>query len=141
MKAALLGKGSLTNKTASLRSRSQRQAETPTVQQGQGRQADFQHSGIVWYFLATAEGVRWGRTRCSVFRAQQFSKASEWGRGQPFPGSSPEGGKCFSPSFLQTHLKLAREGGAHSCLPPFPSKRLSDVGRVCDLSKEEPATY
>lgn len=46
-------------------------------------------------------------------------------------------------SFLQMHLKLAREGGAHSCLhPPFHSKRLSDIGRVCDdLSEGEPATY
>lgn len=65
---------------------------------------------------------------------QQFSKASARGRGQPFPSSSP------SP-FLQTHLKLVREGGVHSCLRPFSSKRLSDVGRVCDLSEEGPATH
>lgn len=124
VKAALMGKGSLTNKPASLRSRSQHQAEAPAVHKGQERQAGFQHSDIVWYFLVIAEGVRWGRTHCSVSRAQQFSEASAHGRGRPFPGSSPQGGKRFCPSFLQTHLKPAREGEAHSCLyPPSPQRR------------------
>lgn len=99
MKAALVGKGSLTNKTASLRSRSHCWAGIPTVQQGQERQADFQHSGAVWYFLATAEGVQWERTHCSVSRAQQFSKASEWARGQPFPWLLSWKSEVFLPIF------------------------------------------
>lgn len=75
MKAALVGKGSLTKLHLSEADPSTE--HNPTVQQGQERQADFQHSGFVWYFLATAEGVRWGRTHCSASEAQQFSKASE----------------------------------------------------------------
>lgn len=43
----------------------------------------------------------------------------------------------FSPDILE---RLEREGHIPACTP-FPSERLSDVGRVCDLSKEEPATY
>lgn len=81
------------------------------------------------------------RTHCSVSRAQQFSKANAHGRGQPFAGSSPQAGNSFCPSSLWMHLEPAREGGVHSCLHPLPPKRLSDIGRVCDLSEEEPAAY
>lgn len=44
----------------------------------------------------------------------------------------------FPPDALEASWR-----GKGTFLPasPFPSKRLSDIGRVCDLSEEKPATY